>query len=173
MGGRSRHPTDCRPELKAMDDTSRSAKVKTAASLPFISLFELPKLQVPAALREISDKSAAQVKDACDKARVASESATDLIEETYAIGAKGAVDYNLKLFAAVRANVDAAFDFTSELASVTSFSEAIEISTARARTRLEALTEQARELAGAAQKLGADTVHPINTGIARMLSKVA
>jgi phasin len=160
-------------EIKAMDDTSRSAKVKTAASLPLISPFELPKLQVPAALREIAEKSAAQAKDACDKARAASESTADLIEQTYTIAMKGAVDYNLKLFAAVRVNVDAAFDFTSELAGVTSLSEAIELGTAHARTRLEALTEQTRELAGAAQKLGADTVQPINTGIAKMLNKAA
>jgi phasin len=156
-----------------MDDTNRSAKVKPAAWPAFISPFELPKVQVPPALREIAEKSAAHAKDACDKARAAGESAADLIEQTYTIAMKGAVDYNLKLFAAVRANVDAAFDFTSELARVTSLSEAVEISTAHARTRLEALTEQTRELAGAAQKLGADTVQPINTGIAKMLNKAA
>jgi phasin len=156
-----------------MDDTSRSAKWKPAAWPPLISPFELPKLQVPAALREIAEKNAAQAKDTCDKARAASESTADLIEQSYTIAMKGAVDYNLELFAAVRTNVDAAFDFASELARVTSLSEAVEISTAHARTRLEALAEQTRELAGAAQKLGADNVQSINTGIAKMLNKVA
>jgi hypothetical protein len=77
-------------EIIAMDDTGRSAKVK-----PAISPFELPKLQVPAAFREIAEKSAAQAKDACDKGRAASESTADLIEQTYTIAVKGAVDYNL------------------------------------------------------------------------------
>jgi hypothetical protein len=39
------------------------------------------------------------------------------------------------------------------------------VTAAHARMRLEAVTEQARELAAAAQKLGADTARPIKTGI--------
>jgi hypothetical protein len=113
-----------------MDDTSATAKVKAGASLPIASLFELPKFEVPAAFREVAEKSAARARDACEKARAATEHATDLIEETYAIAVNGAVDYNLKVLVAARANVHAAFDFTSELMSVTCLSEAVELGTA-------------------------------------------
>jgi hypothetical protein len=113
-------------EIDAMDDTSATAKVQAAAALPLISLFELSKLELPAAFRAVAEKSAAQAKDACEKARAAAESASDLIEETYAVAAKGAVDYNLKVFAAARANVYAAFDFTNEIVNVTSLAQAVE-----------------------------------------------
>jgi phasin len=154
-------------EIDAMDDTSATAKVQAAAALPLISLFELSKLELPAAFRSVAEKSAAQAKDACEKARAAAESASDLIEETYAVAAKGAVDYNLKVFAAARANVYAAFDFTNEIVSVRSLAEAVELGTAHVRTRFAAMTEQTRELASAAHKLGTDTAQPIKTGIAK------
>jgi phasin len=154
-------------EIDAMDDTSATAKVQAAAALPLISLFELSKLELPAAFRSVAEKSAAQAKDACEKARAAAESASDLIEETYAVAAKGAVDYNLKVFAAARANVYAAFDFTNEIVNVTSLAQAVELSTAHVRTQFQAVTEQTRELASAAQKLGSDTAEPIKTGIAK------
>jgi phasin len=159
--------------MDAMDDTSSTAKVKAGASLPIGSLFELTKFEVPAAFRDAAEKSAAQVKDACEKARAATEHATDLIEETYAIAVNGAVDYNLKVLAAARANIHAAFDFTNDLLGVTSPSEAVELGTAHARARIEAMTEQSRELAAAAQKLGTDTARPIRTGIAKAFSKIA
>jgi phasin len=159
--------------MNVMDDTNATAKVKTAAFLPLIALFALPKLEVPAAYREAAEHAVAQAKDACEKARAATEDAADLIEETYAIAVKGTVDYNLKVFAAARAGADAAFDFACDLAGVTSLSEAAELTATHARLRFEAVSEQTRELAAAAQKLGADTVQPIKTGIAKAFRKTA
>jgi phasin len=160
-------------EMNVMDDTSATAKVKTAASPPIMPLFGLLKLEVPAAFRAAAENGVAQAKDACEQARAATEQATDLIEETYAVAVKGAVDYNLKVFAAARAGVYAAFDFAGELVSVTSLSEAVALTTAHARMRLEAVTEQTRELAAAAQKLGIDTAAPIKTGLAEAFRKIA
>jgi phasin len=160
-------------EINAMDDTNASAKVKTAASLPIMPLFGLPRLEVPAALREAAENGAAQAKDACEKARAATEQATDLIEETYAIAVKGTVDYNLKVFAVARASLYAAFDFTSELAGVTSLSAAVELTTTHARMQLEAVAERSRELAAAAQKLGIETAAPIKTGLAKAFRTIA
>jgi phasin len=157
--------------MNAMDDTN--ANMKATASRPRIPLFELPKLEVPAAYREAAENAVAQAKDACEKARAATEHAADLIEETHAIAVKGTIDYNLKVFAAARASADAAFDFASDLAAVTSLSEAVELTTTHARMRLEPVTEQTRELVAAAQKLGADTAQPIKTGIAKAFGKTA
>ena len=154
-----------------MDDTNATTKAKTTASMPIISLLELPKLEVPAAFREVARTSAAQTKDACEKAKAAAANATELIEETYAIGVRGTLDYNLKIFEAARANANAAFDFVSEFMSVTSLSEAVELTTAHGRKRLEAVAEQTKELAAAAQKLGTDAAQPIKTSVAKTFRK--
>ncbi len=63
-----------------------------------MSKFEMPKIEVPAELREMTDKGIAHAKDACTKAKVASDEAVDLLKNGYATVAKGATDYNLKVY---------------------------------------------------------------------------
>ena len=43
--------------------------------------------------RETAEKAVSQAKNTYEKAKVASEQATDLLKETYATAAKGATDY--------------------------------------------------------------------------------
>jgi hypothetical protein len=129
-----------------MTDTSRAAKAKTtkhaASSFAMpdygvpkfeVPKFELPNLEMPEAFREIVEKGVAQAKDTCEKAKVASEQAADLFQNTYVTAAKGATDYNLKLIEIARANTRAAFDYAHELLGVKSPSEFTELSTAQAQ----------------------------------------
>ena len=62
------------------------------------SKYEMPKMEVPAEFREMTDKGVAHARDTYAKAKVASDEAGDLLENTYATVAKGATNYNLKLY---------------------------------------------------------------------------
>jgi hypothetical protein len=53
-------------------------------------------MEIPAEFREITDKGVAHARDACAKAKVASEEAADLFKNTYATVANAATDYNLQ-----------------------------------------------------------------------------
>src|SRR3954462_1949227 len=77
--------------------------------------FEMPKMEVPAAFREIAEKSVSQAKENYEKMKSAAEEATDVLEDTYATASKGAADYGLKLIETARLNTNAAFDFYTEL----------------------------------------------------------
>ena len=55
---------------------------------------------------------------------------------------KGASDYGLKVIEAARANTNAAFDFATQLMTVKSLSEVVELSTAHTRKQFETLTAQ-------------------------------
>ena len=77
--------------------------------------YEMPKMEIPAEFREITDKGVAHARDACAKAKVASEEAADLFKNTYATVANAATDYNLKLIEIFRTNTRAAFDHVHEL----------------------------------------------------------
>jgi phasin len=163
--------------------TTAKGKAKAAAPTPIIPMFELPKfeipkfdlpkVEVPAAFREIAEKSVAQAKDAYEKVKAATEEATDVLEDTYTTAMKGTVDYNLKLIEAARANANAAFDLASELVSVKSLSEVVELTTAHARKQFEAMTEQTKELTAAAQKLATETAEPFKSGVTKAFKKVA
>jgi phasin len=135
--------------------------------------FELPRFEVPSALREFAEKGVSQARDNWERIKAATEEATDLIEDSYATASKGMVDYGLKLIDAHRANTNAAFDLASELLAVKSMSEAVELSTTHARKQLEAISAQTRELAALAQKVAAEASQPIKESVAGAFKKGA
>jgi phasin len=138
-----------------------------------IPSFDLPKFEVPAAFREAAEKGVAQAKEGWERMKSVTEEATEVLEETYATAAKGASEYNLKVIDAARTNTNAAFDFATNLATVKSFSELVELSTAHARRQFDAVTTQSKELTTLAQKVTAETVEPLKTGFTSAFKKVA
>ncbi len=135
--------------------------------------FEMPKFEIPGAFREFAEKSVSQAKEAYEKMKSAAEEATDVLEDTYATATKGASDYGLKVIESARVNTNAAFDFYSNLMTVKSFSELVELSTAHARKQFEALTSQTKDLAALAQKVTTETAEPIKESVNRAFKKVA
>ena len=118
--------------------------------------YEMPKMEIPAEFREITDKGVAHARDACAKAKVASEEAADLFKNTYATVANAATDYNLKLIEIFRTNTRAAFDHVHELLGVKSPSEFIELSTAHLRKQYDIASAQNKELCALSQKVATE-----------------
>jgi phasin len=153
----------------------RSTPGAAAFEMPKFEIpnFEMPKFEVPGAFREFAERGVSQAKEHYEKMKSAAEEATDVLEDTYATATKGASDYGLKMIEATRVNTNAAFDFYSELMTVKSFSELVELSTAHARKQFEAVTTQTKDLAALAQKVSAETAEPIKTSVNKALKKVA
>ena len=167
------------------DVTTTKAKPKAAAAgfasempkfeIPRFDLpkFEVPKMEVPAAFREFAEKSVTQAKDNWEKMKAATEEASDLIEDSYATASKGAADYGLKLIEVSRANTNSAFDFATQLFTVKSLAEAVELSTAHTRKQFEAFAAQSKELATVAQKVATEAAEPIKDSVTKAFKKVA
>ena len=161
------------------ESTTATTKAKTAKhvassfGLPEMPKFEMPNMEMPEAFRELAAKGVAHAKDTCEKAKAASEEAADLLENTYAVMAKGVTEYNLKLIEIVGTNTRAGFDYAHELLGVKSLSEFVELSTAHARKQFEAMTAQTKELTALAQKVTIETAEPLKTEVARAFNKVA
>ena len=135
--------------------------------------FEVPKMEVPAAFRELAEKSVTQAKDSWEKMKAASEEASDLIEDSYATASKGCADYGLKLIEASRANTNSMFDYASQLMTVKSLSEAVELSTSHMRKQFDALSAQTKELTALAQKVATETTEPLKESVTSAFKKVA
>ena len=152
-----------------------TAKPAGAFELPKFELpnFEMPKLEIPAAFRELAEKSVSHAKETYEKMKSAAEEATDVLEDTYATASKGASDYGLKLIETARANTNATFDFYTELMTVKSVSEFVELSNAHVRKQFEAAAGQARELTALAQKVATETAEPIKDSVSNAFKKVA
>jgi len=135
--------------------------------------FEMPKVEVPAAFREMTEKGIAQAKENYEKMKSAAEDATDMLEDTYATASKGCSSYGLKMIENARANCDAAFDLMTELVTVKSYAEMVELSSSYLRKQFDALTSQSKELAEHAQKVATDTTEPLKEGFTNAFKKAA
>jgi phasin len=135
--------------------------------------FEMPKMEMPEAFREMAEKGVEHTKEACAKAKVASEEAADLLENTYEAAVKHATDYNLKLFEIVRTNTRAAFDNANELLGAKSPSEFIELSTAQMRKQFEIVSAQNKELFAIIQQIASEAAETIKTGVSKAVNKAA
>ena len=159
--------------------TNQAKTVKNSGSSFGPSNYEMPKLdmpkmEVPPAFRELADKGVAQARDTYEKAKAATEQATDQLKEAYTTAAKGATDYNIKVIEIARANTNTAVDNAFELLGVKSLTEFVELSTKHARKQFEVMTAQTRELAELAQKVTTEiTVKDWRHGDGKASSKVA
>jgi phasin len=170
---------------KAMAEASASIKTKPTKPTGTPSIesrfearsdamkFDLPKMEIPTAFREIAEKGVSQAKENYEKLKAVAEEATDVLEETYSTASRGAADYGLKLIEVARANTNATFDFAGELMNAKTFSEVVELSTAHARKQFEALTTQSKELTAIAQKVAMETAEPVKNGVSKAFNRVA
>jgi phasin len=154
--------------------TNQAKTVKNSGSSFGPPNYEMPKMEVPPAFRELADKGVAQARDTYEKAKAAAEQATNQLKDAYTTAAKGATDYNIKVIEIARANTNTAVDNAFELLGVKSLTEFVELSTKHARKQFEAMTAQTRELAELAQKVTTEiTVKDWRHGDGKASSKVA
>ena len=135
--------------------------------------FDIPSFEVPAAFREFAEKGVSQAKANWEKVKAATEETTDLLEDSYSTASKGAAEFGLKMIEVSRANTNSAFDFASQMMTVKTLSEAVELSTAFARKQFDAMGEQGKELSALAQKVTTETIEPIKEGVTSAFKKVA
>jgi len=166
--------------MKPMAEAATTTKAKSAKSIPSafempsfeLPKFDMPKMEVPAAFRDMAEKSISQAKDTYEKMKAAAEEATDMLEDTYATATRGVSDYGLKVIEVARVNTNAQFDFASELFTVKSMAEVVELYTAHARKQFETLTAQTKELTALAQKIATESVEPMKEGVNKAFKKI-
>jgi len=123
-------------------------------------------------MHEMADQGIAQTKDSFKNAKAATEEAAHVFQQAYTVAAKGATDYNLKVFEIARFNTNAAFDYARELLGVKSLSEFVELSSARSRQQFETMTAQSKELATLAQRVSLEAAEPLKSGVSGAFNKV-
>jgi phasin len=135
--------------------------------------FEMPKIEVPAAFRELAERSVTQARDGYERMKSAAEDATDILEDTYANVSKGTTDYALKALEITRTNTNAAFDFATQLLTVKSLSEAVELTSTHTRKQLDAFIAQGKELTAITQRVASETTEPLKSGVSKVFKVAA
>ncbi|NBN79067.1 phasin [Microvirga tunisiensis] len=144
----------------------KTTKTASAVSpFPEFEAFVMPKIEVPAVVREMTEKGIEQARDAYAKVKNAAEEATDLLEDTFETSRQGVVEFNLKAIDAAKANTDATFSFFKDLMAVKTVAEAIELQSTFARQQFDALTAQAKDMQEFATKLTSDVTSPVKDAV--------
>jgi phasin len=162
--------------MNVMTEATTATKATTAkpAAPPFgLPKYEIPKMEVPAEFREMTDMGLGHARDAYAKAKVASEEAADLLQNTYTTIATSATNYNLKIIEIARGNTKAALDYANALLGVKALSEFVELSSAHACKQFDIVSAQNKELLALAQNFAAEAAEPIRTGISKVFNKAA
>ena len=154
-----------------IDQASETVTVATgraeALAYEFFNAAKAPSFEIPAAVRELAERSIRHAKEGYDRLKTVAEDATSVLEDTYATVSKGFAEVSLKSLDTAKDNTNAAFDFAREFVNVRSFAEAVELQTAFVRQRLEAGIAQTRELATLVNKVANDSIRPVREGFER------
>ena len=133
-----------------------------AAKAPLESLSELH-----GNLRTVVEKGLVETRAAYAKAKTTADETAGALETSYAAAKAGVVAINVKAFEALRANLEANFDFVKSAIAVKNVSDYVTLQGEFTRKRLEAMTDQTKEIGELAQKLASQTVEPIKEQVAK------
>jgi len=99
------------------------------------------------------------------KVKQTAREATARVQESSSIATEGLRECQAKLLSATQANINAMFEYAQEALQAKSMPELVELSTTYARRQLEMMTEQAKEITGAAQKAAVESARPLTSGM--------
>ncbi|MEI8145285.1 MAG: phasin [Alphaproteobacteria bacterium] len=134
--------------------------------------FDMSKIEVPAAMREATDKAVSQAKEAYAKLKTVAEEATDLVEDTYSTASKGVTEFNLAALEASRSNMNATFDHVRDVFAIKTVAELVELQSAFMRKQFEAVQAQVKDLGGIAQKVATATAEPVKEKFEKTMSSL-
>ena len=123
--------------------------------------FEFPKMEVPAAFRELAEKTIAQSKENYDRLKQSAEQTTDMLETSFPAYSKGSLELTSKILDNAQAQANAVFDFAKSLMESKTVAEALEKQTSFAREQFETLTTQSKEIQELTAKIANDTSKPL------------
>lgn len=141
---------------------------KRGFEMPFL---ELLRASMPSVFRGISEQSVVQLKESCERMKVASGRMADALRETCTTNAKGAADYGARVIEISSVNTGSALDFLTSLAGAQSPADIMRLSFSQARKNLDLASAQNKELWDLAQKVAIEAAEPLQKSVAGALQR--
>ena len=143
----------------------------TGATDPFSA--SIIPFEVPEQMRAFAEKGVSPARENYAKFKDAAEPHNGTVEAVFTSAHKGASEYTAKLFEFMKANSSASLDFTQELHSVKSPSDAFALWTGHAKTQLETFQAQAKQLVELTQRVASETAEPIKASASKFYKPAA
>jgi phasin len=124
-------------------------------------------------IRDMTEKSAEQSREVFETIGAATSEMAEVMKNCCSTTLAGMQDFNSKIIEFSQANTKSYVEFVQKLAGVKSPAEFFEVSTDHGRHQLETVAEQAKQLAGIAQRMSLATAEPLKTGFAKAFNHAA
>jgi|GraSoiStandDraft_4_1057263.scaffolds.fasta_scaffold897993_1 phasin len=145
----------------ATDRIEKTASAAKSAAKDFTSsAFSLPNFEVPELFRSFAEQGMTQTREAYARMKSVAEDATDILEDSMETTREGVREAQLKAVDMVKANTDATFDLFRQLLTAKSVADAVQLQTAFARERFEALVDYSKDVQATLSKVGAEASKP-------------
>ena len=109
-------------------------------------------LEVPTQMRQFAEQSVEQAKKAVDGFLTAAHKTAVTVESQTATAQTGAKDMGQKVMGFAEQNIATSFDFAQKLVRAKDIQEVMALQTEFLKSQMQTMTEQAKELGGAAAK---------------------
>jgi hypothetical protein len=115
------------------------------------------------------DNTTRIVHEGLEKGAAAVEESARGIEQGYFAAAGSIRDFNVRLIEMAHANTLAMMDFARDVSTATGPAEAVALCSSHAQKRLQAMTEQTKELQALGLKITTSSTQPITRGFSQAL----
>lgn len=150
-------------------DNSKSDNKASAFDIPN---YEFPRMEVPAAFREMAEKTLSQSKENYDRIKTAAEETSSVLESAFSTYSKGSLELTSKVLENAQANANALFDFTRSLLQTKTVAEAIEKQATFTKDQFQKLAAQGQELHKMSTEVANDTVEPLKNAAKNAANQV-
>jgi phasin len=145
----------------AAEKIEKSADAGASAAEDYAAAaFSFPGFEVPEIVRSFTEQGLTQTREAYARMKSAAEEATDVLEDSLESTRETVREAQVKALDLAKANTDAAFDLFRRLLSTNSVADAVQLQTAFARERFEALVDYSKDVQAAMSKAGSEAARP-------------
>jgi phasin len=130
-------------------------------------------LEVPEFFRSFAEQGFSQARETYSRIRAAAEETTDQLEDGLDLARESFREIQFKAIDAAKSNIDATFDFYRQLLGTRSLADAVQLQTAFAHQRFEALLDYSRDVQSTLTKLSTEAVKPAQSAVERTFNTPA
>ena len=161
---------------KALAKKAAAAKPTSAPAFA-MPAFEMPSFALPEAVMPegavaFAEKSIESARDAFDKTTSSVEEQGAAIEKSFDSATQSAKELNKKALEAAKSNMDAGFNLLSEMMTVKSLSDAVELQTNFVGKQFDALSAQSKDIQETLTKGIQESSAPVKTAAEKAMETI-
>jgi phasin len=154
----------------ATDAAAKTAAAEKATAKDLMAAFSFPSFEIPEFMRSFTEQGLNQSRETYARMKSAAEEATDMLEDSIETARGSVREVQFKALDMAKANADAGFELFRQLLGTTSVADAVQLQTAFARDRFEAMVDFSKDVQATVTKAGTEAAKPAQAMFEKAMS---